>query len=272
MNAIWTALAREAGLAAEHMAIGVTALGKANYAHHAYYGQAFFALTIGIERATKLAMVVDKALENAGTFPTTQEVRGHKHRLRELLALADQIAERRGLAARLPRSLIHDGIIEVLDDFASNVTRYYNLDLITGDPNAAHQDDPVKAWYEKVTVPVLQTHYAPKHRQRHERNASIIDQLYSGHSLVIFHAENGQALDNIYEASMQTAITEFAKPFTRMYVMQIIRFVGSVLSELGYDAQTKGLEVIPNLAEFFAIFMNKDEYFKGRKTWSIYRP
>lgn len=41
MNAIWQALAREAGLAAEHLGIGVTAIGKASYAQHARYAQAW---------------------------------------------------------------------------------------------------------------------------------------------------------------------------------------------------------------------------------------
>ncbi len=62
MNKTWRALAREAGTAAEHLAIGISSLGRANYAQDAYYGQAFFALSIGLERASKLAFVVDHAL------------------------------------------------------------------------------------------------------------------------------------------------------------------------------------------------------------------
>jgi hypothetical protein len=53
MNKIWQAIAHEASLAAEHIGIGATAIGKANYAD-AYYAQAFFALTTGFERASKL--------------------------------------------------------------------------------------------------------------------------------------------------------------------------------------------------------------------------
>ena len=36
-DANWNALTREAGLASEHIAIGATALGRANYAQVAYY-------------------------------------------------------------------------------------------------------------------------------------------------------------------------------------------------------------------------------------------
>jgi hypothetical protein len=110
MNEQWEALAREAGIAAEHMAIGVTALGDANYAFPAYYGQAFFALTTGFERSCKLALVVDYAVQNNGTFPPESEFRRYRHNLRQLLDEADRISERLNSAGgidRLPRSAIH---------------------------------------------------------------------------------------------------------------------------------------------------------------------
>ena len=53
MTKLWYALQRESSLAAEHLASGVTALGKANYAQEYYLAQAFFALTIGLERCAK---------------------------------------------------------------------------------------------------------------------------------------------------------------------------------------------------------------------------
>ncbi|AOQ23295.1 hypothetical protein MTAT_18270 [Moorella thermoacetica] len=274
MNSTWQALAREAGLAAEHLAIGVTALGKANYSQHAYYYQAFFALSIGIERAAKLALVVDHALENRGAFPSNRELRNYGHNLKELLERLDQIAERRGLSGsedRLPRSAIHCGIIETLSDFANNITRYYNLDLVTGNQRVAQRADPIRTWFEKVTLPILNKHYKPHHKRRDEQKARLIDQLIGEHTLVLHHAETGNVLDSVYEASMQTAITEFAKPYARMYVMQIIRFVARLLCELGYVAHSQQLQDIPYLVEFFAIFNNSDKYFKNRKNWSIYR-
>jgi hypothetical protein len=158
MNEKWQALAREAGLAAEHLAIGASALGKANYAQHAYYGQAFFALTIGMERAAKLALVVDYALEHNGEFPNTDAVTKHRHDVAALLKQADEIARRRKpneVQEYLPQSEIHSGIVKVLSDFATNITRYYNLNLVTGDPRTSKIHDPVRAWFDLVIVPVL---------------------------------------------------------------------------------------------------------------------
>jgi hypothetical protein len=42
----WHALDREAELAAEQIASGITALGRANHAQKGYYTQAFFGLSI----------------------------------------------------------------------------------------------------------------------------------------------------------------------------------------------------------------------------------
>ena len=275
VNEVWQASAREAGFSAEHLAIGVTALGKANYAQQAYYGQAFFALTIGLERAAKLALVVDYSIEHNGVFPSYQMIRGYSHNLKELLGKADEIAERRGLSApvdRLPRTSIHAGIVEVLSDFASNVTRYYNLDLITGDPRATKHVDPVRAWYKQVIIPVLAAHYHQNKKERHQSNARLIAQMLGSDAKILYHAETGDPIDSVYEASMQTAITDFAKPYVRMYVMQIARFFSSLFSELGNAAHRCQLEAIPELSEFFAIFNNSDEYFRQRKSWSIYQP
>lgn len=274
MGPKWQALAREAGIAAEHLAVGVTTLGKANYAHHALYNQAFFDLTIGFERAAKLVLILDFCIENSGSFPSNKELRKFSHNLEDLLNHTDKIAQRRGLdgeGRRLPNSEIHKGIIKTLSEFATK-TRYYNLNFLTGDSEAAHQSDPLKAWYERVIVPILSKHCTTRQRKKHIENAHIVDAMIGTSALVMHHTETGENLDSIFEASKHTALTEFAKPYSRMYVMQIIRFLAVLLSELSHAAIEKRLEEIPYISEFFCIFCNDDTYFRCRKSWSIYKP
>jgi hypothetical protein len=160
-------------------------------------------------------------------------------------------------------------MVEILSDFASNVTRYYNLDLLAGTARTA--SDPVAQWFERVVRPILTTHYKPRHQKRHEQNAKLIDAMLGEHAMVRHTAESGRPLNSLYDASLQTAVTEFSAPYVRMYVMQIVRFLGRLLSELGYRAQAGGLDNVPYLLEFFAIFNNDDQYFKSRKRWSIYK-
>src|ERR1035441_9462723 len=135
MTAKWTAIAREAGSAAEHIGIGVTALGKATYAFPAYYSQAFFALSLGLERSCKLALAVHHAVTHGGSFPPERELRAYSHDLKKLVHKCDDVAKQHYVKVqRTPNTAIHRDIIEIRSDFASNITRYYNLQVITEHP------------------------------------------------------------------------------------------------------------------------------------------
>jgi hypothetical protein len=270
VNEIWHALANEAGSSAEHLGLGVTSLSRANYAQKAYYTQSFFALSVGLERACKLILVADHAVTK-GVFPSNAQVRRYGHKLTDLMDAADKVAE--GLQVsdeeRMPRSGIHDAVIETLSDFASNVTRYYNLDLVTGAKRIQGREDPIAEWWRRVTKPVLRQHYPQRSEDLHFANALAIENMAGQYMLVRFFAEDGALIDSPGAAAMRTAETEFARRWERMYVLQFARFVGGVLGKLGY--QGAGSEEIPYFSEFFGIFRNSDEYFRGRKTWSIHR-
>jgi hypothetical protein len=264
------ALLNEADLAAEHLAIGATALGRANYAESAYYAQAFFALSVGLERSCKLILIVDHSIEK-GDFPSNEEVRRYGHDLSLLLAAADRVAERLEMPSekRLPGSAIHQGIIKTLSDFARNLTRYYNLDLVTGATGVEDREDPIAEWVERVTMPVLVLHYPEASQRRHLANAAAIEQMAGPTMFVHFFAEDSQLIDSAGAASLRTAETEFARRWERMYVLQLARFVGGVLGELGHRGMKRG--DIPYFSEVFGLFGNPDSYLRSRKTWSIHR-
>lgn len=272
MNPKWQALAREATSAAEHMASGVTALGRANYAQEAYYTQAFFSLSIGFERCGKVALVVDHALDHGGVFPSDQVLRGYGHDLKALLVRCETIATKWQVARPPPSSAIHEGIVETLSDFATNLTRYYDLELVTGAPTAANRDGPIAAWFHRVTEPVLALHYKEHHRRKHEQDARLVEELMGNFTLVRHHAETGAEIRTVFEGAIRTAVTEFSRPWERMYVLQISRFLADVMSTLGLLAQDQQLADVPYFPEIFAIFRNEDAYLRGRKTWSVYRP
>jgi hypothetical protein len=274
MNSTWRALSREAALAAEHIAIGASAVDKATYGREGVYSQMFFALSVGFERAAKLALVVDHALVNGGTYPDYRSLRGYGHNLRELLDAADVVAQRRTLDAsgRLPRSPIHSAIVEVLSDFATNITRYYNLDLVTGDPKAASRTDPIQGWFDSVVTPILDAHYTDRQRALDTKRADVADALLGSVSMVRFTSERGDPINDLRSATLHRGGLERAKPYTRMYVMQIARFLSKLLAELGYAGYSVKAASVPHLSEFFAIFNNEDSYLRKRKTWSIYRP
>jgi hypothetical protein len=271
MGPVWQVLAREAGLAAEHLAIGVSTLSKSNYAYNANYFQAFFDLSIGFEHAAKLAIIVEYYLVNNQTFPTNGILKNeYGHDIKILLEKIDKTAESQNKPYRLPCSPIHQGIIQTLSEFAKK-TRYYNLDYLTSENYALKSDDPLNAWYNNVIVPILKLHYNKSQRAKHIQNATTIDSMMNGCASVIHHAEDGSFINNVFVASLDATKAEFAIPYSRMYIMQIMRFISLVFSDLSFSAMELSNKEIPYFSEFFAIFNNDDSYFKRRKTWSIYK-
>jgi hypothetical protein len=60
---------REAGIAASALYSGLNALRKANYAEPSLYDQAFFGISIGLERMMKLAILLH-ARANGSGYPS----------------------------------------------------------------------------------------------------------------------------------------------------------------------------------------------------------
>jgi hypothetical protein len=130
----WHALGREAELAAEQIAAGVTALRRANHAQNGYYTQALFGLSIGLERLAKLIILADYAIDNSGRFLSNDELKKIGHDISSLfdrcasLSLKHRTDKEHSVR---PNEPVHQGIVKTLTEFGM-LSRYYNLDLIVG--------------------------------------------------------------------------------------------------------------------------------------------
>jgi len=263
------ALANEAALAAEHLAIGATAIGKANYAQRAYYYQAFFSLSLGIERSCKLALALDYIHKHGGSFPDHRYFRGFGHNLDLLWSELNDLSTQVKLKWQNPTTQIHKSIIQILSDFANNVTRYYNLEILSSATPMANTD-PILAWFELVVQPCYLKFVSDRRKLSIERNASLIHQAMNEFTLTRHTSETGAELRDVYSASRQTGIWEASSKYVRWHVLQLCRFIGEVLSEQAYLLLVQGQSDIPHMSEFFATFYNSDTYLKSRKNWSIY--
>jgi len=273
MTPHWLALAREAEVTAELLATGVTALGRAAPKQTGHYIQAFFALSQGFERAAKLAIVVDHSLENSGLFPTDDTLRARGHDLQVLLAWANQISlkYRAGLEhSELPDSAIHTGIIHVLTEFAK-YSRYYNLDYLAGRAKQS-VEDPVATWFGCVGSPILEKHYTQRRREWDAERASALREAIGGFTMLRIHTEEGHLLEDVGEVALLSARSRVLQKYSRLYVLQIVRFFACIMSVFGDEALRRGIGDIPYLSDFFGMFYNEDAVFLRRKTWSIYRP
>ncbi|QDV07304.1 hypothetical protein Poly30_28270 [Planctomycetes bacterium Poly30] len=280
MNRICTALAREAGIAAEHIGIGVTALSRANLTQAAYYGQAFFALSVGFERSAKLAIAVHHAIENDGEFPTKGDFRGYGHKIDSLLDKVESIAGNYGLEedyAKLPRTSIHRAIVQQLTDFAANKTRYYNLEVLSAasqkeDETAEQVDDPIASWHREVTLRVLNAHCPKPRLEALAARSSALGAAIGSYAVVFHTDEEGAPISSVTDLYLSLSLVEYAQKYVRMYVLQIARHIAVLMSELGNAGYKFAPEqVIPALSEFYGIFYRNDSVFKKNKTWSTVR-
>ncbi len=266
----WHFLLRESQFAAESMAAGVTVLGKSNYARIAFYIQMLFSVSIGLERTSKLILCFDHLIRH-GSYPNNDTIKNYRHNLKELLMEVEKIGTSLNETKdgfQMPDSQISRNIIQVLSDFGRNITRYYYLDSISGTVGSDSYD-PVAAWHRDVSRLVLQEHLTEQQKATIESEATVLNHQIGDITFVEHTSEDLTLISDVYTGFKQSALAEIEIPFTRMYVLQICRFVSKVIIEVSNQAHTSTAQ-IPSMIEIFAVFLGDDREFKKKKTWSVY--
>lgn len=262
------AMIRESQLAAGQIAAGATALGKANHAATAFYHQAFFGLSIGIERMCKQVLIADYAIRHSGSFPDFKYIKNFGHILKGLIVACDEVGTRfepdREHAKR-PDDDIHKAVTDVLGEFA-NGTRYYNLDLLTGSSKQAA--DPVAEWWEKVGRLICARHYSAQAKQRDEANAQMIAAMLTGNAHIHHTSETGEHIGDPLTFARMTGPTKVTQEYGRMYVLQIVRWLYYLTRELAMTGgYTKKIPALFCFHEPYTIFNGSDRDFRKRKTY-----
>ncbi len=124
----------------------MTTLRSAHHGRPGRYYEAFFELSIGVERIGKLIFALDRR-ESMRAFPTDHEFRAitksarSYHDLEKLFATLGEITDRRGLNVEPYPACTPTGaaVLAFLSDFASR-DRYYNLTTLS-DRTQENADD-----------------------------------------------------------------------------------------------------------------------------------
>ena len=278
-------ISREAQFAAEILAVGVTALNKADYTRTAHYTQMFFCLSIGLERAAKLTLCLEHIALN-GQLPTSSKIRQlrqYSHKLKALLCEVERVGNTLlpdvENHTRFPNTPITKNIVSILSDFSTNITRYYNLESI-GSSVGDDAYDPIAAWYNDVTKLVLRNHVTKRKLAQIEVIVQDMGARMEDITLVDLLSEDLKPVKDVYTLLVRIGLDDISKSYTRMYVLQICRVIATVIVGISYIAHrklnstsTKGgkdTTDLPFMREIFGLFMCDDKYFRSRKTWSIY--
>ena len=231
----------------------------------------FFGLSIGLERIAKLIIISDYAITNAGKFPPNNILRKVGHDISALLAHCEPLSAKYRAGkqyAERPADEIHNGIIMTITEFGK-LSRYYNLDLLTGG-SAASLPEPIQAWWQRVGQPILSKHYSERQRERDHQRAAALDTRMSDKVSVLYHTESIGQIENIEELVLRAAATRVIQKFGRLYTLQIVRWLAYLISDLAYI----GTPIVPGLfglEELFMMFrIPDDRYFRDRAVWSLY--
>lgn len=266
------ALGREAELAAEQLAQGITLIGKCDHSMKGVYLQAFFNLTIGFERLAKLIILADHAIDNSGAWMPEAQLKKYGHDLIAALDKCEEIARRRNLSDvkfKRPDTAIHKAAVSILSDFAKR-TRYYNLNMLNGGKN---QREPMGAWWTDVVLPILAAHQTPTQKAKIDESIKAIGAAISDVTFVLMQDENGNMMQDVNQVLLRGEQAKAAESWARLYVYQMARWLSEIFDHVSHEAAyAHKIEAFRGLHEMFAIFGAKDQYARGRKTWSIYKP
>jgi len=266
-------LGREASLVRHLVGSGATALGKANYADQmGEYYTAFFGLSVGLERLSKLILVADYAISSAGKMPEEKEIRKFGHKLIDLAEAVDTIVQKRNLALKYmrPNTRISSRILECLDAFAdARRGRYANFASLD-DPNLS-SEEPIRKWWDEVAEAVLEQYYYGKSSQKRvETNAAIIDSMISPITMVHHTDESGQHMQDIKSASIRTGQNEIVQKYSRYHALTIVRWLSDVLGTIAHIVcHQHNIGGFFGMDEYFYTYTVDDSFLKTRKIWPL---
>lgn len=271
----WKPLKREATLVRQLLGSGVTSLGKASYADGlGNYYNAFFGLSIGIERLAKMVCVCDHAIDNNGAFPSSKTLRkSYGHDIPKLLDTVEKISRSRNLNIRFERPCgdIETAIVERLSSFAdAKQGRYNNFDTLDNSSAEIHFE-PLRKWWDEVAERVLKAHYYGRPIQhKKESNAQQMNAMIGSISMVIHFNERGDLMNDVYTASLHTGKTEVVQKYSRYYTLKVIRWLADVFDKISHSAcYDEGIDAFFGHAEHFDCYRTDDSFLKTRKIWPL---
>lgn len=269
-RAVERALSQEAHLAKRLVDSGITNIRAANHSDPGLYYQAFFELSIGIERIGKLILALDCFLTHR-RFPTDSEFRDatrssrNQHDLNRLLAAVEEINQRNKFSVGPFPATPEVGrkILDFLSSFAGQ-DRYHNLStLSTGGAKVA---DPVATWYSLV----LEAVPAAKLRPTPKEEAYIAFSDYLDNSLFVImrgETETGGSLTSLRDATAHSFVGTKLSVEGMLLLIHFLRYLSQIINQLSYALNRARVQA-PHFDEFFYMWGNPDSYLRTRKVFT----
>lgn len=256
-------LIKEAALSSMNLAVGLTFIRRYNFAQLGFIYQAFFSLSVGIERLIKLIILYDYLFMH-DHFPQKDYLKAKGHNISLLYSEARALSKKYSADIffnELNNNEIIKNIIGNLSDFAEK-NRYFQLDKLSG---LNKSDDPVARWDREVNELIVDLHFNPN--TKNNRFMMALTEPLDKRTLVFFHDEQDRIINKTQDFVIQslTAITK--QKYSMYYCFCII----NALCELQRN-QYDFLSSNAFLYEFFTIFRMDHKKALNKKSWNPHAP
>lgn len=262
---------QEAFLARSALLSGLDALAKANISdvEKGTFYEAFFLLSIGLERLMKLMIVCHHMATNQLAPPSNSTLRAAGHNLLGLYQTCKAIAQQ-----EMPRppDFVSEGSLEYevlsfLSEFAK-YSRYYNLDSISESTVAS---DPLAAWWKIVNRELIGSVSAAK-RQKIERESVQYCDRMGAAGFTYMRGMDGQLM-TMLEVVAYPRLVAAAAPYCVWRIIRIAEPIYSLswrITDLAHEYERsigRGHLEVPYLYEFFPFLGLDRRTALRRKAW-----
>ena len=257
-------LNREAALSAQLLGSGLTSIRKYDFSSKGIFYSGIFSISIGLERILKIILILDYQINNCN-FPENDFLKKKGHKIFRLINDCKLINDSLPVESELNKSnhIFEDEliktIVQYLTDFSMS-SRYYNLDVITG--NTRRTNEPLADWDNKICKIIINRH--PLSKKKLEQYENLANSI-RGISAVNHIHENGSKIRDIDAFCNSAAYIDVKQGYSVYYLYKIIVFFVRLLTELDFKLNTQLY-----LREHFihlSMYDNTCSAIRRRKDW-----
>ncbi|CAM3828160.1 hypothetical protein BS639_24050 [Rouxiella silvae] len=260
----------ESLLASSTLRGGLTALNKCKYHDKGTFYNAFFQLSIGLERFFKIIYVVQYMIENEFQRPTVKQLSKIGHDILSLHENAVSIALKYNEhdVSNWVLNFQQSEILTMLSDFGKE-TRYYNLNTIVADKKIIK--DPLKAWNEIIESCYLK-HISSSTITKLEHEIIAWSDKNALYGYTNYLGLNGQVMTYIDLYLLNWKVTKVS-PCIASEIISFLQPYYYLLMSLRDKVETKEIEqgirepLVPYFHEFFPYFLLDRAAAKKRRNW-----
>lgn len=241
-------LANEAALTASMLSSGLHALRKANTFQKGLFYQAFFSLSIGIERLLKIIIITQHRCKNEGEFPVSQQLKNYGHNLEKLFNI---------VGVTIYEKDIHKEILSFLSRFAKS-SRYYNIDVMV--ESKVKNINPLSEW-KVIQNKIIKGNYGEKKvLLNKELLANLIDEI----AITSLHDLMENEINSYLGVLDESENIDLIQGYSVLYVYEIIIILVKILDRLESEKY-----MLPVLSEFFDYYSDywSPYQIRNKKNW-----